>query len=269
MPHPSLDKTTTTLITLYRIDARDGSVYAFAAHTEPVIVDGVTYVPAPLDPTEIERRAGLAADNAELDAVIASNLIEADVIAGKLAGARLTILLYDYQSASVVMRHVGYLGEITLSSDGQLRVEYRSLAQLFSQQIGDLTSPTCRVRDLGDAECKVNLANFTHVATVTTVTDRTRFSINVSKPDGYFRYGRARFLTGANANTIRRIQSHTANTIELVLATVRDIQPGDQVELIAGCDRTRETCRDKFANMVNFRGEPDLPGLTKVLKFPE
>lgn len=35
---------------------------------------------------------------------------------------------------------------------------------------------------------------------------------------------------------------------------------GDFLMLQAGCDQRRETCRDKFNNVINFRGEPDLPG---------
>ena len=38
------------------------------------------------------------------------------------------------------------------------------------------------------------------------------------------------------------------------------IAAGDRLRLQAGCDKRFATCRDKFANLVNFQGFPDLPG---------
>ena len=44
------------------------------------------------------------------------------------------------------------------------------------------------------------------------------------------------------------------------------IAGGDQFTIVAGCDRTHTTCRDKFSNILNFRGEPYIPGQDFVLK---
>ena len=41
---------------------------------------------------------------------------------------------------------------------------------------------------------------------------------------------------------------------------------GDTAVLEAGCDRRLETCRDKFGNAVNFRGEPRVPGTETLLQ---
>ena len=37
------------------------------------------------------------------------------------------------------------------------------------------------------------------------------------------------------------------------------IIPGDGVTLRAGCDKAFSTCRDRFANTINFRGFPHMP----------
>ena len=36
--------------------------------------------------------------------------------------------------------------------------------------------------------------------------------------------------------------------------------PGDAFSVTAGCDKSFSTCRTKFANHLNFRGFPHLPG---------
>ena len=44
---------------------------------------------------------------------------------------------------------------------------------------------------------------------------------------------------------------------------------GDELTVTAGCDRRFSTCRAKFANAVNFRGFPHIPGNDFVLKAPK
>ena len=44
---------------------------------------------------------------------------------------------------------------------------------------------------------------------------------------------------------------------------------GDAVTVLAGCDRRFATCRDKFANSINFRGFPHIPGNDFVLSYPK
>ena len=43
---------------------------------------------------------------------------------------------------------------------------------------------------------------------------------------------------------------------------------GDLVELIEGCDKRLATCAGRFANAVNFRGEPYLPGNDLLTRYP-
>ncbi len=38
-------------------------------------------------------------------------------------------------------------------------------------------------------------------------------------------------------------------------------------ELFEGCDRQLATCRDRFANFVNFQGEPHLPGNDLLTRY--
>jgi uncharacterized phage protein (TIGR02218 family) len=38
------------------------------------------------------------------------------------------------------------------------------------------------------------------------------------------------------------------------------IEAGDTFTVSAGCDKRFETCREKFANALNFRGFPHMPG---------
>ena len=54
----------------------------------------------------------------------------------------------------------------------------------------------------------------------------------------------------------------------LLEAPVRPIAAGDDFVVRAGCDKRLETCRDRFANVVNFRGFPHIPGQDTVIRYP-
>jgi uncharacterized phage protein (TIGR02218 family) len=44
------------------------------------------------------------------------------------------------------------------------------------------------------------------------------------------------------------------------------IQVGNSFQIVAGCDKTHQTCISKFNNIINFRGEPFVPGTDAISK---
>ena len=46
------------------------------------------------------------------------------------------------------------------------------------------------------------------------------------------------------------------------------VTEGTAVLLTQGCDKNFSTCRDRFANSINFRGEPYLPGNDLLTRYP-
>jgi len=56
-------------------------------------------------------------------------------------------------------------------------------------------------------------------------------------------------------------------TLALWQVPPQAMQPGDTFTLTAGCDKRFETCRAKFANALNFRGFPHMPGNDFVVGY--
>ncbi len=52
----------------------------------------------------------------------------------------------------------------------------------------------------------------------------------------------------------------------LVLPMPFSIVVGNSYSLSKGCDKTTQTCHNRFSNIVNFRGEPSVPGLDRMLE---
>ena len=106
----------------------------------------------------------------------------------------------------------------------------------------------------------------TYAVTQVMAADTVR--IVTARATGFFTFGKATFTSGANAGAVNEVLLHDGQTIRLFVPMPRPIVVGDQIVLVAGCDRTPETCNAKFANILNFRGEPHIPGNDKVFSYP-
>ncbi len=281
MPAPSstvqdaLSANTTFLLgdPLIRITARNGAVAAYAPHTRYLTVDSVLYSPYyPVDPARPSAKVGLQPDSAEFVAPFDDVITKEDIIAGVWQGARVyTAYVVNYRNLSlgVVQERQWTVGKISIRG-AQFTMELLSLSQALTQTIGAVTSPIDRNRT--PDELGVSMAGFTHAATVTGVTSRRVFTTGVVIADvggvPYFRYGRAEWLTGANAGLVMEIEDNAAGVITLQLPMPSDIANGDTLNLIAGYDGSREQARDKFGAADAMDAEPDLPGLARVLTYP-
>ena len=89
---------------------------------------------------------------------------------------------------------------------------------------------------------------------------------------GWFTLGRLTWTSGPNVGRVAEVASHAVvggeRRLTLLEAPVRPIAPGDDFTVRAGCDKRLETCRDRFANVLNFRGFPHIPGQDTVVRYP-
>ena len=83
---------------------------------------------------------------------------------------------------------------------------------------------------------------------------------------GYFDYGVMTMTSGANNGLAMEVKSYVVGQITLQLPFPYTVAAGDTYSLTAGCDRSFSTCKDRFNNVRNFRGEPYLPGFDKLIQ---
>ena len=269
----SLAAGVTTLATCWRLTRRDGRVFGFTDHDRPLVYGGSVHDAATgFTATEAVARADFSIGGLEIDGALTSDAITAeDVEAGLWDGAAVEIDLVDWTDpASRVTLRRGTFGEIT-RLDHAFRAEVRSLAHVLDQTRGRLFQHGCDA-DFGDARC--GRVEPRRPATVVEVFDRRRF--RVSGVDDVaseaFDRGVATFRSGACRDRIGEIRLHRREAIGVVLdlwlALPADLAVGDELELAHGCDKRFETCRDRFANTLNFRGFPHIPGNDFLLASP-
>ncbi len=259
----------TTLATCWKVTRRDNTVLGFTDHDRDILFDSVTYQAATgFTPTSIVGSAALNVDNLDIEGLLdAAAITEEDLLAGLYDFAEIEVFMVNYADLTQgrMMLRTGWLGEVTVK-DGQFVAEVRGLTQQLSQTIGELYAPGCRAR-LGGSRCKMNMTGFTHIGTLTSVSDRNIFTDSTrTEEDGYFAFGLMTFTSGANAGLSMEIKEFANGQFITVLPMPYDVNVGDGYSAEAGCDKTFETCISRFNNAVNFRGEPHVPGTDKIFE---
>lgn len=257
----------TTLCHCWRVIRRDGEVLGFTDHDRPVTVDGVTYEPGSgLSQSEVSARLGLASTASEVEGALTSEAISQDDVGeGLFDGAEVETLLVNWREPT--QHHLlrkAVIARIT-QVDGRFVAELESVARNLDKPNGRYLRKACDAA-LGDARCGVDLEdpalNGSGVVEsvvapgILVVEGLGGFEL------GFFSDGGLTWTDGALAGRSARVRDHKrdmSGTV-LVVEPASSPAPGAGFSITAGCDKRFETCKAKFANAVNFRGFPHLPG---------
>ena len=265
----------TTLAELVAITRTDGVVVAFTTHDADLLVDGVSYRAdgSYSDGESLAQKSELKADDYDVTGVLDSALIDAgDVEAGLYDHARVDVYLCNWADPQMGKVHLrrGWLGEIA-QSGGQYKASLRGMQDLLTRPIGATYTPACR-HDFCDGACGIAAASVTVSGSVSFVTDRRRFTDNSRvEGAGIFTDGLLTWTSGANAGLAFEIAAwdSAAKAFKLWLPAPNEIAVGDSFTARAGCDKHFSTCRTRFGNGANYGGFPYLPGVGKLLDYPE
>jgi uncharacterized phage protein (TIGR02218 family) len=266
----------TTTCHCWRAARRDGVALGFTDHDEDIAFDGTLFRAASgLDAAEAQADLGFATGGGEVAGALGDDsLSETDLAAGLWDSAKVEMFLVNWRMPDQRIRlKIGEIGEVRRAGTA-FTAELRSMAHRLEATCGRLYGSTCDA-ELGDARCgrDVTGPEFRGTGAVTAVT--SRFELAASGLDayetGWFRGGIVSWVSGANAGQISEVREHrtAAGTAKLALwqATPFPVEAGDAFTVTAGCDKTFETCRERFANTANFRGFPHMPGTDRALAY--
>jgi len=271
-----LDEGTTTLAWCWRLTRVDGQVFGFTDHDLPLTFDGTTFEPeSGFTASAIRTGSDLSVDAQDAEGVLTSATItETDILDGRWDNAEVEIWRVNWRDVSqrILMRR-GAIGQVRRGRVPFV-AEMRSLAHVLNQTVGRTFQATCDAA-LGDARCGVNLNDpaYKGAGTVVTVAGDRSFTVSglSAFPDGWFALGTLTWTAGANVGRKAEVLTHevrtTDVTVTLLEAPVLAITAGDSFNIAAGCDKRFETCKAKFANAVNFRGFPHIPGQDTVIRY--
>jgi uncharacterized phage protein (TIGR02218 family) len=268
---------TTGVCRCWRVTRTDGMRFGFTDHDRALAFDGATFRPeSGLSAAALSQTTGLSVDNTEAVGALSDDAItEADIVAGRYDGAEVEAWLVQWEAPeNRVLQFRGSLGELTRAG-GAFIAELRGLSERMNMPTGRVYQRGCSAV-LGDGACRVDLTNPGYVvdAEVLAVDSARVFWIKLPEAfePRWFERGTCRVLDGAAAGLSGAIKidriDRDLRRVELWDGLRTPIALGDRLRLTAGCDKRLETCRLKFANLLNFRGFPDLPGDDWLVAHP-
>lgn len=267
----------TTVCRAWTVHRRDGLVLGFTDHDVDFVVDGVRCrADTGMTARALHQTTGLSVDNTEAFGALSDAAIaEPDLLAGRFDGAEVRAYLVNWQTPEdFIEQFRGHLGEIT-RVDGTFKAELRGFSDLLNRPQGLAYTPRCSAV-LGDQRCRFDLSQpgYSVVREVEAVDDgRTfRFETFGGFDDRWFEGGRLDVVSGEATGLVGVVKNDridgSGRQIELWQGIGAPLVTGDMIGIVAGCDKRPRTCRVKFANFLNFRGFPHIPGEDWLASYP-
>ena len=272
----ALETGATTLAHAWTVTRADGLRLGFTDHDRALEIDGVIHeASAGVNAAAVEQATGLAVDTHSVTGALLSEAIaDADIERGLYDGAEVLHWLVDWtdpESRLLVAR--GTVGEVRRGAHA-FEAEITGLADLANQPTGRAFLRTCD-RRLGDAGCGVDLTRpeYRGTGTIAEVLGEGRLRVTGlgAFAARWFDRGALTWDTGANVGTTAHVRDHAAGEPAMLgLWQPPPLPPaeGDAFTVTAGCDKSAETCRARFTNIVNFGGFPHMPGDDWAVAYP-
>jgi uncharacterized phage protein (TIGR02218 family) len=259
----------TSICHCWRVNRKDGTVIGFTDHDRVLAVDGTSFEPETgLSASEARQSLGLSVDTVDVEGALSSERItDEDIAAGLYDGAVVETYLVNWGTPQDFARiATATIGKIT-RRDGSFVAELESAVHRLDQQNGRYVTRKCDA-ELGDSRCGVLLDQpaFNAIGSVEALqaSGTIRVSGLAGFEAGWFSFGVLTWTSGARTGRKERIVDHRLAGAEALLVLQPAVGPaiaaGDSFTIVAGCDYSFATCKAKFANALNFRGFPHLPG---------
>jgi uncharacterized phage protein (TIGR02218 family) len=280
LPQPLADALAggeTTLARAWAVTRQDGVTLGFTDHDHALAFDGITFEAASgVTATAVEQATGLAVDTHSIHGALQSDSIsDLDLERGLYDGAEIRVWLVDWTAPEArFLLARGRIGEVR-RGENAFEAEVTGLAERLNQPVGRAFLTRCD-RRLGDRGCGVDLdaAAFRGSGAVARVLGPAQFEAAGLGAFGsrWFERGHLVWEAGANAGGTARVKAHRAASgivrVTLWQAPAAPIAGGDAFTIRAGCDKSAETCRAKFDNLMNFGGFPHMPGDDWATRYP-
>lgn len=263
-----LEQEVTTLAMCWKLTLRTGTVLTFTAHDQDLEIGGVTYkATTGTSSSGIPSDLEMSVDSIDVQSFLDDEyIIESDVMAGLYDHAEVDVFKVNWASPGdgQIYLQKGRVGDVDIQG-GIFIAEVRGRMQVLQSNINKMYAPVCRAR-LGGDECGVDLESY---GVNSSITGETATRVFVCPSLGavvdYFSRGLLTWTTGANAGLSSEVKENTDTSITLMMNPLFPVESGDTFRIYPGCDKSLETCRDFYNNVVNMRAEPFIPTMTTTV----
>lgn len=273
----------TTEAQIWIIRRQDGVIYRFTTHDQPIDWRGHVYTPcASLQASAVSSAmvstGNDAGDVQALGILSDDEISEQDVADGLFDAAKIQVWRIDWANPeeSPIRLVRGILSSASHDGLTYTASVQTPVSRLSTQPLLDVHTASCRWQ-FTDSRCTINAASVTDLLTVTGVFSinavnqqhKRAFVVASNRVNDYYDFGTATFISGQNSGRSSEIKNFVGGVITLWEPMPYAIQAGDSVQLMAGCNKTKNHCQNKWHNYQNFGGFPDIPGLDSISQTPD
>lgn len=288
----------TTIAWLWKVKRKDCQVLGFTSFDKDIVYDdgtgdgAVTYAAKTgFTQSAVASKNDLSVDNLQAQFFLDSSAItEQDLRLAKYDNCLIQVRIVNWADLTMgdVLMRTGTLGIVKLKN-GKGDAELRGLSYRLTTILGSSYGPICRAMfgsGLNNIDlystwlCLIDITKYRQTGSVASADVFTIVPVSgllqvgsatptAPAPVGWFDDGIVTFTSGALNGESVEIKSWDGTNLELFLPLFGVLPaPGDTFTIEPGCNHTVFDCANKFNNVVNFRGEPTIPGQDSVLDYP-
>jgi len=289
----------TTLAALWCVVRQDGLVMGFTTHDQDISYQSFGPLPDPLpvlyaastgiSNTASDSSSDLSVDNSEVTGFLDSSAIsEGDIRAGVYDNCFIIQRVVNWADLTMadMIQGAGFLGTVHMKN-GLFTAEFRGLTQRLTTSMGSTYGPCCRAELFSnEAEddgswrpwyCNLKAADYVQSGSVVSSPDAMTLipasglleigsSPYAPAAAGWFSNGVLTFTSGVLKGKSFEVKGWDGSALDMFLPFPVAPEVGDTFDIWPGCDHTPSaTGCIKFNNIINFRGEPFIPGIDTVL----
>lgn len=259
-----------TLCYCWLLMRADNTVLGFTDHDQTIQINGIDCMPQTgMTAGAMELESGFALNGGQAEAALSTDAISPeDILDGLYDRATVKLYLVNWRAPETAqLLRTMRIAKIT-QSDGVFSAEMDGLLSGFDAPQGRHFRRNCDAR-FGDAHCGINTNLSIYQQNVTTLAGSGGLVVLVQTPAAQAsNYANGAMVIAGEMLSIAQIEIKSSHwRIHLRAEPKAPINTNQTGVLIAGCDKTFATCRDRFSNARNFRGFPHLPGNDAAYQF--
>jgi uncharacterized phage protein (TIGR02218 family) len=166
---------------------------------------------------------------------------------------------YGNTSPGTVVLFAGRISDIDCTRTG-IDLKCRSHLELLNIQMPRRLWQSSCTHVFGDAMCQFDRSKLQATFAAGSGSTQTQIATSINPtPSSLYIQGTIVGATGANAGSSRSVANMGSGWVYVKLAFLSPVLPGDEFQLLPGCDRTIATCTNVFNNAIHFGGFPYVP----------
>lgn len=172
-----------------------------------------------------------------------------------------TVFGFHAGESEMVIEYIGQITQIDWPTPGTVKISCESLfASMERDGLRYGWQRSCPFALYDPRTCKADKTKYeVHAVILNANAGVITADAFASKPAGYFNGGFLAWKHPVRGNEFRGIEDHSGNTI-VMFGTSDGLYYGLSVIAYPGCNRTLDHCINRFNNLPNYGGIPDLPG---------